>query len=40
MAIANGTGVVTAAGESADCVITADPVAFLLLGLGRVPQYA
>lgn len=40
MAIANGTGVVTAAGESAACVITADPVTFLLLGLGRVPQYA
>jgi hypothetical protein len=38
MAIANGTGVVTAAGEKADCVITADPVAFLLVGGGRVPQ--
>jgi hypothetical protein len=38
MAIANGTGVVTAAGEKADCVITADPVTFLLVGLGRVPQ--
>jgi hypothetical protein len=38
MAIVNGTGVVTAAGEKADCVITADPVTFLLLGLGRVPQ--
>jgi putative sterol carrier protein len=40
MAITNGTGVVTAAGEKADCVITADPVTFLLLGLGRVPQFA
>jgi putative sterol carrier protein len=39
MAITNGTGVVTAAGEKADCVITADPVTFLLLGLGRVPQF-
>ena len=38
MAIANGTGVVTAAGEKADCVITADPVTFLLIGFGRVPQ--
>lgn len=38
LAIVNGTGVVTAAGEKADCVITADPVSFLLLGLGRVPQ--
>lgn len=38
LAITNGVGVVTAAGEKADCVITADPVTFLLLGLGRVPQ--
>ena len=38
MAVTNGMGVVTAAGEKADCVITADPVTFLLLGLGRVPQ--
>jgi putative sterol carrier protein len=38
MAIANGTCVVTAAGEKADCVITADPVAFLLVGGGRVRQ--
>ena len=38
VAIANGTGVVTVAGEKADCVITADPVTFLLLGLSRVPQ--
>jgi len=38
VAIANGTGVVTVAGEKADCVITADPVTFLLLGLNRVPQ--
>jgi hypothetical protein len=39
MAIANGNGVVTAAGEKADCVITADPVAFLLVGFGRVSQF-
>jgi hypothetical protein len=38
VAITDGTGVVTAAGEKADCVITADPVTFLLLGLNRVPQ--
>jgi putative sterol carrier protein len=38
LAIANGTGVVTVAGERADCVITADPVTFLLIGMGRVPQ--
>lgn len=38
MAIADGAGVVTAAGERADCVITADPVAFLLVGGGRVRQ--
>ena len=29
---------VAAAGEKADCVISADPVAFLLLGFGRVSQ--
>jgi mycothiol maleylpyruvate isomerase-like protein len=40
LAIDNGTGVVTAAGVKADCVITADPVAFLLVGLGRVPQWS
>jgi hypothetical protein len=38
MAVTNGTGVVTAAGEKADCVVTADPVAFLLIGSGRVAQ--
>ena len=38
MAITDGTGVVTEAGAKADCVITADPVAFLLIGFGRVPQ--
>ena len=38
VAIADGAGAVTAAGEKADCVITADPVAFLLVGGGRVPQ--
>lgn len=43
LAIADGKGVVTVAGKAAagqktDCVITADPVTFLLLGLNRVPQ--
>ncbi|MDT5318512.1 MAG: hypothetical protein QOD88_1034 [Mycobacterium sp.] len=40
VAITDDTGVVTAPGEKADCVITADPVAFLLIGLGRVPQFS
>jgi hypothetical protein len=39
MGIANGAGIVTAAGEKADCVITADPVTFLLIGFGRVSQF-
>jgi hypothetical protein len=38
MAVDDGTAVVTAAGQKADCVITADPLAFLLLGYGRVSQ--
>lgn len=38
MAIEDGAGVVTAAGDRADCIITADPVTFLLIGYGRVPQ--
>jgi Mycothiol maleylpyruvate isomerase N-terminal domain len=39
MAVADGTAVVTAAEEKSDCVITADPVAFLLMGFGRVSQW-
>ena len=39
MAIADGTATVAAAGERADCVITADPVVFLLLGYGRITQW-
>src|ERR1700761_8699602 len=35
VAIVNGAGFVTTAGDKADCVITADPVAFLLVGGGR-----
>jgi uncharacterized protein (TIGR03083 family) len=38
MSVDDGTAVITAAGERADCVITADPVAFLLLGFGRIGQ--
>ncbi len=38
MAVDDGTAVITAAGQRADCVITADPVAFLLLGYGRISQ--
>jgi hypothetical protein len=40
MAVDDGKAVVTAAGDRADCVITADPVAFLLLGYGRIPQFS
>ncbi|MDT5069416.1 MAG: hypothetical protein QOK02_5571, partial [Mycobacterium sp.] len=39
LALADGAATVTAAGEKADCVITADPVAFLLLGYGRITQW-
>jgi uncharacterized protein (TIGR03083 family) len=39
MIVAKGTATVAAAGERADCVITADPVAFLLLGYGRITQW-
>jgi uncharacterized protein (TIGR03083 family) len=39
IAVADGAATVTAADERADCVITADPVAFLLLGYGRVTQW-
>jgi hypothetical protein len=38
LAVEDGTAVVTAAREKADCVISADPVAFLLLGYGRIGQ--
>lgn len=40
LAVDNGLGAVTVAGEKADCVITAEPVAFLLVGFGRVPQWS
>ena len=38
LVVDDGTAVVTAAAQKADCVITADPVAFLLLGYGRISQ--
>jgi hypothetical protein len=38
LAVDDGTAVVTAAAEKADCVIAVDPVAFLLLGYGRISQ--
>jgi putative sterol carrier protein len=39
LAVDNGSAEITAAGEKADCVINADPVAFLELGYGRIPQW-
>jgi hypothetical protein len=38
LAVDDGTAVVTAADRKSDCVISADPVAFLLVGYGRIPQ--
>ena len=40
LAVDRGNAVVTEAGEKSDCVITADPVAFLLLGYGRITQWS
>ena len=40
MAVDRGKAVVTAADGKSDCVITADPVAFLLLGYGRISQWS
>ena len=39
-AVQHGCATVSAAGEPADCVITADPVTFLLLGFGRIRQWS
>jgi hypothetical protein len=39
-AVADGAAQMSAAGPRADCTITADPVDFLLLGYGRVPQWS
>ena len=40
LAIDDGTGTVTAPAGRPDCVITADPVAFLLVGYGRASQWS
>jgi hypothetical protein len=40
LAVSDGTAVVTGCGERADCTITADPVAFLLLGYGRIRRWS
>lgn len=40
MAVDYGTAVVAGAGAKADCVITADPVAFLLIGYGRISAWS
>ncbi|MCW2685402.1 MAG: hypothetical protein JWR37_292 [Mycobacterium sp.] len=40
MAVEDGSAVITAAGDKADCTITADPVAFLLVGYGRSSQWS
>jgi uncharacterized protein (TIGR03083 family) len=40
LAVDDGAAAVRAAGEKADCVITADPAAFLLLGYGRIPKWS
>ncbi len=40
MAVDHGTAVISNADEKSDCVITADPVAFLLLGFGRTSQWS
>jgi uncharacterized protein (TIGR03083 family) len=38
--IDDGKAAVSAPGQKADCVISADPVAFLLVGYGRVGQWS
>jgi Mycothiol maleylpyruvate isomerase N-terminal domain len=38
LSVQDGVATVTAAGAKSDCTITADPVAFLLIGYGRAPQ--
>lgn len=39
LSVHHGTADITGAGEKADCVISADPVAFLLVGYGRIAQW-
>lgn len=40
LAVDRGVATVTGAGDRSDCVITADPVAFMLLGFGRISQWS
>jgi|SRR5215207_6420218 len=40
LTVHDGTAHIAAAGEKADCIIIADPIAFLLLGYGRIPRWA
>jgi hypothetical protein len=40
LAVHNGTASIGVPGAKTDCVISADPVAFLLLGYGRSPQWS
>jgi hypothetical protein len=40
IAVDDETAVLSAAGEKADCVIAADPVAFLLASYGRISQWS
>ncbi|MDT5015804.1 MAG: hypothetical protein QOD39_1964 [Mycobacterium sp.] len=40
MAVADGSAEVTAAGEKTDCTICANPVDFLLISYGRIPQWS
>jgi len=40
MAVGDGTAIINVAGEHTDCTITADPIAFLLVGFGRIPSWS
>ena len=40
LAVGDGTAVVGEAGAPTDCIITADPVSFLLVGYGRIPTWS
>ncbi len=40
LAVDRGVATVTGATERSDCVITADPVAFMLVGFGRISQWS
>ena len=40
LAVGDGTAVVGEAGAPTDCIITADPASFLLVGYGRIPAWS